>query len=97
MKENKEAPRLKKHIFVCTRCTNYKQADNQPYAEELRTELYEELSTKFDRAEVKVTKSGCLGQCKEGVNVVCYPEAKWFKNISKETIRDFIQYIKTST
>ena len=97
MKENTDAPKLKSHVFVCTRCTNYNQCDNQPYSEELRAEIYEKLSRHFTRDEVKVTKSGCLGQCKEGVNLVCYPEGKWFKKMSKSSIDDLVSYIKTNT
>lgn len=97
MKENKEAPKLKKHILVCSRCTQYAQSDNQPYAEELRCEIYSKLQNEYDRDTVKVTRSSCLGQCKEGINIVCYPEGKWFKNVSKESVDELYDYVKSTT
>ncbi len=97
MKENTTAPKLLKHIFICQQCTNYAQAENQPYAVELREMIRKEIEKNYERFEVKISKSGCLGQCKEGINAVCYPEGKWFKCLSKDTVEDFVEYIKSST
>ncbi len=35
---------------------------------------------------VKVTKTGCLGKCEQGPNIVVFPENRWYKYSSEEEI-----------
>ncbi len=40
---------------------------------------------------VLVTGSTCLGPCEEGVNVVVYPDAVWYRNVGAEDVSELVQ------
>lgn len=41
--------------------------------------------------DIKVTKSGCLGLCEKGVNMVVYPEGVWYSHVTQEDIGEIIE------
>lgn len=64
------------HVFVCT-----KSGDNAcgPIGgEALRDQLKAEIKARKLNHKIRINKSGCLGKCAEGANVVIYPQGKWF-------------------
>jgi (2Fe-2S) ferredoxin len=97
MKENKESPQFKKHIFVCTRCKHDDHCNDDSYAAELRSELKSVCKENFSKADIRINASGCLGVCSEGIHMVIYPDNKWFKKVQKEDIPTIVEYIKSST
>jgi (2Fe-2S) ferredoxin len=40
---------------------------------------------------VKVNKTGCLGKCEQGPNMVFFPENRWYQYTSKEDIDNILQ------
>lgn len=70
----------KKHIFVCT---HLKEGPGKCCAEK-GEQLFHELKSALKKADMhgegkyRVSKSGCLGRCKMGPNVVIYPESRWY-------------------
>ena len=73
--------KLKKHLFICT----YKRETGEDCASKGSNELVDQLKkwVKSEKIpETKVTRSGCLGLCEEGIASVCYPKGEWRTNIS---------------
>ncbi|MDZ4662600.1 MAG: (2Fe-2S) ferredoxin domain-containing protein [Pseudomonadota bacterium] len=75
--------KFEKHIFVCTNTReDGRECCAQKGSEELRKKLKEWVKSDSIRAQnIKVSKSGCLSHCEEGIAVVIYPEQKWLTKI----------------
>ncbi|MCP2503333.1 MAG: (2Fe-2S) ferredoxin domain-containing protein [Candidatus Poseidoniales archaeon] len=71
---------IKKHIFVCV---NQRDDDNQKgccsskNSLEIMTKL-KRMTKSSGRKDIRVNKSGCLGNCEKGVSCVVYPEGVWY-------------------
>lgn len=81
------------HLFVCTNhkegrdnCANVGGAD---VCDSLKKWAKENHPTK-----VKVTRSGCLGRCSEGVAMVMHPDQKWITEVKSEDIELIKEEIK---
>ena len=82
----------KKHIFICVNGDKEKHCGGKG-SENLRQELKKELFELYG-PDLRVNKSGCLGNCKDGICAVVYPDAKWFYHLKpgdKEIIKSYIQ------
>lgn len=44
-----------------------------------------------DNHYVKVNKTGCLGKCEQGPNMVLFPENRWYRYSSKEEIDQILE------
>ena len=62
---------LKAHLFICTRCQT-DELDRDDVAA-WRKELKNHCVDKYTKKVVKVSASGCLGYCDNGVNAVFIP------------------------
>ena len=82
-----------KHVFICTRCTS--QSGTQGDGELIQKDLKKYFKENSQGANIRINKSGCLGKCKTGVNAVCYPDGKWFKNLDKNNVADIENYLFT--
>ena len=82
-----------KHLFICTRCTS--PCGNEGDGELIQKDLKKYYKENHKDAKIRINKSGCLGQCKTGVNAVCYPDNKWFKNLDKNNVTDIKDYLST--
>lgn len=74
---------LEKHIFICT---NAREDNRECCAQKGSVELHKKLKewVKSDKSlseKFKVSKSGCLSHCEEGIAAVIYPEQKWLTKI----------------
>ncbi len=72
-----------KHIFICT---NTRDDGRKCCAEAGSADLHKKLKewSKTDKSvagKIKVSKSGCLSHCEEGIAAVIYPEQKWLTKI----------------
>lgn len=82
------------HVFVCT---NRKEEGKISCAPQNSEALCEELkklskSTPELRAKkIRVNKSGCLGICEEGPNIVVYPEGTWYTHCKPEDAKDIAE------
>jgi sirohydrochlorin cobaltochelatase len=70
----------RKHVLVCggSDCA-------ERNGEELLAALKKAVRS-HGLKDVKVTKSGCLGECEEGPHVVVYPEGVWYSGIGLEDL-----------
>ena len=41
--------------------------------------------------EIRVTKSGCLGQCGHGPMIVVYPENVWYAAVRAEDVQEIVE------
>lgn len=88
---------LKHHIFVCQ---NVRPPDASKGccsgrgSEALFDELRRHVRETFSGDEVRVTKSGCLGPCEEGPNIVIYPEGVWYHKVHLEDIDAIIKRLR---
>ena len=72
--------KIQKHIFVCV---NERNINNPKGCCSSKNSL--EIMTKIKRIvknsgmeNIRVNKSGCLGNCEKGVACVIYPEGIWY-------------------
>ena len=82
--ETKPAPYRK---FVCV-CTNTRDDGRPACANSGRdndavwTALKEGVAKAGLKGQVRVTRSGCLGLCEHGPNILTYPEGRWHSKVS---------------
>lgn len=48
------------------------------------------LAQRGVQGRVRANKAGCLDQCEHGPNVVIYPEAVWYGNVSLGDVEEII-------
>lgn len=48
-------------------------------------------------SEIRVQKSGCLGQCEKGISCVVYPEGVWYTLTGEENIPDLLEHLHSGT
>tara|TARA_X000000950_G_scaffold283027_1_gene382996 strand:+ start:904 stop:1179 length:276 start_codon:yes stop_codon:yes gene_type:complete len=76
----------KKHIFICTKCS-YRTEDKKVLG--VGSEIYKQVKENADReylkeAKIRISESGCLGQCSKGCNVMVYPEGKLISHLNND-------------
>jgi predicted metal-binding protein len=76
----------KKEIFICQFGKDCSQKESALIADDLKKWSKELIDQK-----IKVTRTGCLGKCSEGVALLCYPEKKFLLNV---TLNDLEQIKK---
>jgi (2Fe-2S) ferredoxin len=73
---------LKKHIFVCCNERADGTGCGKLGGNELRERLKQEVRGKMIEG-VRVSKSGCLGYCEEGIAAVVYPDCVFITKLKK--------------
>ncbi len=80
------------HIFVCT---NDRQGRRKSCADHdsltIGKLLKDAVNDRGLKGRVRVSKSGCLGLCADGPNVIVYPQKIWFSNVQKEDISEILR------
>ena len=74
---------VRAHILVCTG-TGCESAG----ASGIITEFEKQLKAHNLDKEVRVVKTGCLGLCAKGPNVVIYPEGVFYCHVSPEDVQE---------
>jgi (2Fe-2S) ferredoxin len=80
----------KNHILICNggscaRCG----------AEELTASLRAEISRRHLNTSIHTTKTLCNGRCQDACVVTVYPAGTWYKNLSADDVKPFIQSVLT--
>jgi (2Fe-2S) ferredoxin len=74
-----------RHVFVCE---NERPAENPrgccaaKGGSEVRAALKKRVIEAGLRGRVRINKAGCLDRCEEGLTVVVYPEAVWYRRVT---------------
>jgi (2Fe-2S) ferredoxin len=83
------------HILVCT---NDRGGERQSCADEegveLRAVLKTEITARGWKKWVRVSQTGCMGQCANGPNVMIYPQAIWFQKTSLDDVETIISAVQ---
>lgn len=74
----------RKHLFICTHKREGRASCGGSGSEELVDGLKKWVKDEGLKGDVKVTRSGCLGLCEEGIAAVCYPEGEWLIRIDRD-------------
>lgn len=81
------------HLFVCQG-----KACLEKGSERLLAVLRDKLNSEGIKAEIKTSKTGCLGVCKDSEPkgtlcniIVVYPKGIWYQNITEENIDEIVE------
>ena len=82
--------KFRKIILVCT---NTKEDGSPCCGARGGAELHKKIKEAVRAADttIRVSKTGCLGTCKSGVNVVIMPDDLWLGNVTEEDISEIVK------
>ena len=76
-----------KQVFVCTNDRGGESPSCGDHRGELVFQKLRQMAK--DRGlhpRIRVAQAKCLGQCSQGVNIMIYPDAIWYSNVSLEDV-----------
>lgn len=78
-------------VFVCT---NEKEKGKCCGARggEIRSDLKKMCKEQFGR-RVRVSASGCMGECENGVVAAIYPHNEWFFDVKPKDAKDLVERV----
>jgi len=79
-----------KTVLVCTKSSTDGSQTCGGKGEEIRAYLKEEIKAKNLNKRIRIVKSGCLGQCSLGPNVMIYPDKKWYSLCSMNDVDELL-------
>jgi (2Fe-2S) ferredoxin len=83
------------HVFVCI---NDRGGERKACADQESGLLHAEIKRRVKEngwtGRVRVSKSGCLGQCERGPNVMIYPRGVWFDHVLPADIDRIISTVE---
>ena len=82
----KDLTLVQKHLFICNGGTCTKNG-----AEESTQKIRQYIADEGMEAQVHTTKTYCNGRCNDGPVVIAMPENVWFKGITPDFCRKFVQ------
>ena len=81
MKEEKLKTEVE--IFICNHHKDGKDNCADKGSKDL-TDKIKKWAKEEHKQEIKVFRSGCLGQCSDGIAALCYPEKKFWLKLSED-------------
>ena len=84
-----DAP-YQRQLFVCT----YGAWCKIEGSDEIRAELKGLVHDAGLQGDIRVTKSGCFGQCGHGPMAVMWPENVWYAKLTREDVPDLMAHIR---
>lgn len=85
-----DAP-YQRQLFVCT----YGAWCKLDGSDVVRARLKDVVKEAGLASDVRVTKSGCLGQCGNGPMAVLWPDNVWYARLAPEDVPDLLEHLKT--
>lgn len=85
---------LKAHLFVCTHIRDEGESCGSKGSGDLVSELKGWVKENKLKDSVKVSRSGCLGLCENGIAAVCYPSGKWMTDITNSDAENLKTILK---
>jgi predicted metal-binding protein len=83
---SKNFKELESHFFICTHSREDRASCAGRGSMELASDLKSWVKDNDLKTKIKITKSGCLGLCEEGIAAVCYPEGRWYTHVKPTDI-----------
>ena len=90
MPKKSESP-YKAHVFVCTNDRGGERkscADNN--SQLISSKLKDEVNERGWKGKIRISKSGCMGLCAKGSNVIIYPQKIWFSEVFPDKVDDIV-------
>lgn len=75
----------------CNQRDDGRDCCNNSGASEIREKLKSVVKKHGIQNKIRVCKSGCLGKCSTGVNVMIHPDNIWIKNTTTSDTDEIIQ------
>jgi NADH:ubiquinone oxidoreductase subunit E len=75
--------KTKLEVYVC----NFGKECSKHGSDELADKL-KKWAKEEHKGEIKVIRSGCLGQCDEAIAIACYPDKKFLLNVEKDDFKE---------
>jgi (2Fe-2S) ferredoxin len=74
------------HLFFCThtRENGEKSCGDTPDTQILADRLKQRF--KDSKTPIRITRTGCLGPCAQGPNIMAYPQEVWFQDMHVEDL-----------
>ena len=85
-----DAP-YQRQLFVCT----YGAWCKLDGADDVRAKLKDAVKEAGMATDVRVTKSGCLGQCGNGPMAVLWPDNVWYAKLTPDDVPDLLEHLRT--
>jgi (2Fe-2S) ferredoxin len=82
-----------KTVLVCTKSNSDGSQTCSHQGEDIRIYLKDKIKSKNLNKKIRIVKSGCLGKCSEGPNVMIYPEGKWYSLCTKNDVDELLKLI----
>lgn len=86
-------PRPERHVFVCMQERPPGHPRGSCASRDCKA-IYEEFYYQWQQRELwgryKLTHSGCIGPCKEGPNVLVYPEGVMYSHVTAADVASII-------
>jgi (2Fe-2S) ferredoxin len=83
-----------RHVLVCI---NERASDNPKGccatkgSMDLVNFLKQEVAGRNATDTIRVTKSGCLGPCEKGINMVVYPDSVWYCQVTLDDAKEILE------
>jgi (2Fe-2S) ferredoxin len=87
-------PKFERHIFICgnQRPPGSPRPCCDPAGQAaLQKSFKENLAARGLKGRVRANQAGCLDQCEHGPNIVVYPEAIWYGQVTLEDVDEIIE------
>lgn len=84
-----DAP-YRRQLFVCT----YGSWCQRQGSDAIRGALKSGVKAAGLAKDLRVTKSGCLGQCGHGPTMVLWPDNVWYAGVRAEDVPDLLAHLK---
>lgn len=81
----------RKHVFICAGPSKCGANCGEYNVEALRSELITLLNEMDLREWIKVSTTNCLGAKEPGPIMVIYPEGIWYKEVTRERLREIAE------
>ena len=81
MKEKKVDSKIE--VYVCNFGKECSKRGSPELADKLKKWAKEE-----HKGEIKVIRSGCLGQCDDAIAIACYPEKKFLLDVKEDDFKE---------
>ena len=87
------------HVFICSheRPLDAKRASCSSKESLALMKAVKTAAKAEGITDIRVQKSGCLGQCEHGISCVVYPEGIWYSLKGEENIPELLEHLSSGT
>ncbi|GJM20657.1 MAG: ferredoxin [Planctomycetota bacterium] len=88
--------RFERHMFICVnaRATGHPRGCcASKGGVEVASALKKAAYDRGLKGQIRVNKAGCLDACEEGISVVVYPEAHWYRGVTLADVDELVDTV----